>query len=74
MEYTYKLKTDTISDDEGNSVEVYGIVCSDSSSNLIKAVSNVFTNKEEAEQFISLCNKLELSPVHLQDVIDEAVS
>lgn len=38
---------------------------------IILNVSDVFVNREKAENFVFLCNKLELSPIHLYDVLDD---
>ncbi len=37
----------------------------------IKHIPNVFTDKITAETFINLCNKHKLSPIHLEDFIDD---
>ena len=64
---TYQLRSDTILDDEGISRTVYGV---DLPSENI-SVKDVFCNRKEAEAFGNFCNDLDLSPLHLQDVIDD---
>lgn len=65
----YQLRRDTIVDDEGESHTVYGIELP--SENI--AVKDIFCKQKEAEAFIKLCNDLDLSPLHLQDVIDDTL-
>lgn len=36
--------------------------------------SDVFLNKEEAETFVTLCNRLHLSLIHLPDAIEDALA
>lgn len=66
---TYQLRSDTTIDDEGISHTVYGI---DLPSENI-SVKDVFCNRKEAEAFIKLCNDLDLSPLHLHDVIQDVL-
>ena len=63
----YQLRSDTILDDKGISHTVYGV---DLPSENI-SVKDVFCNRKEAETFIKLCNDLDLSPLHLQDVLQD---
>ncbi|MBR5515442.1 MAG: hypothetical protein IKU52_04490 [Clostridia bacterium] len=39
----------------------------------IVRISSVFTNEKEARKFVSLCNSLELSPIHLEYVIQDVL-
>ena len=66
---TYQLRSDTILDDEGTSHIVYGI---DLPSENV-SVKDVFCNRKEAEAFIKTCNDLDLSPLHLHDVIQDVL-
>ena len=63
----YILRSDTVLDDQGNPHIVYGL---ESPSAQI-AVRDVFYHKNEAHAFINKCNKLDLSPIHLPEVIDD---
>ena len=66
---TYQLRSDTIVDDDGVSHTVYGI---DLPSENI-SVKDVFYDRKEAEAFIKTCNRLNLSPLHLHDVIEDVL-
>ena len=39
----------------------------------IAYISDVFLDESDAEKFIHICNTMELDPVHLADVIEEAI-
>lgn len=75
MHFTYKLTTDTINDEEGSTRTVYGIAAYENSGNIpTRTVSDVFTDKTEAERFINACNALELDIDHLDDVIYDVLN
>ena len=66
MKPTYKLRADTILTEQGIPVTVYGITLDGSLS-----IPDIFTSRPAAEEFIKLCNRLELSPLHIYEVIDD---
>ncbi len=74
MEIVYRLKTDNIYDEEGCLHTVYGIVAIDTFGNEIKSLADVFFDKEKAEQLVTLCNKENLSLIHLEDVVEDALT
>ena len=41
---------------------------------LLSYTSDVFLNKEEAEAFVTLCNRLHLSLIHLPDAIEDILA
>lgn len=52
----------------------YGIAYADSSDGtpvILEAIPDLSTNKERVRQLVKLCTKLQLSPIHLRDVIDD---
>ena len=55
----------TIIDEDGNSIVTYGITCDD------REIKDISTNRQKVENLINLCNKNNLSPMHLDDVIDD---
>lgn len=63
----YQLRTDTIPDDSGSLHTVYGIELPNEGI----SVPNVFTNESDASRFAELCNALDLSPIHLPEVIED---
>lgn len=44
------------------------------SKELIAHVSDVFLEKEKAEDFVRLCNESELDMIHFYDVIEDSLS
>lgn len=61
----YKLVKSKVKNDEGNIFDTYGISCKET------VVEDISTDKSSVERLVGLCNELELSPVHLYDVIDD---
>ena len=67
MKPTYKLRIDTILTEQGIPVTVYGIEAPDQNI----SIPDIFTSRPAAEEFVNLCNRLELSPEHVYEVIDD---
>ena len=38
---------------------------------VVKYVPDVFSNKADAKKFVALCNKYRLSPIHVDDLIED---
>ncbi len=75
MKYDYELITTKIHDEAGTSYEVYGILCKEKGTDsLLRSVYDIFCDISAAESFVTLCNHLELSPEHLDDVIEDIIS
>ena len=58
-------------------IVTYGIACieeDDGIKELISQIPDVSTNLEEVEQLVTLCNEQQLSPIHLQDVVDDLLA
>ncbi len=72
--YQYHLRTDTRTDDDGTIVPVYGIeVYEDGVTAPIISLPDLFTRLSQAEELVKLCNHLELDPVHLTAVVEDAL-
>jgi len=74
MAYTYILNRSVVCDEEGHNYTVFGIDAVEASGRLIASFSDVFFDKLAAERFCILCNKCNLAPIHLQDVIEDALT
>lgn len=61
----YVLHEKTISNDNNQETKSYGI----SYEGII--IEDISTNKEKIEKLIILSNELDLSPIHIYDVIDD---
>ena len=58
-------------------IVTYGIACveeDDGIKELISQIPDVSNNREEVEQLVKLCNEQHLSPIHLQDVVDDLLA
>ena len=61
----FKINEDIIINEDGKSIKTYGITCNDL---IIKDIS---IDKQKVETLIDLCNKNQVSPIHLEDIIDD---
>lgn len=61
----YKINQTTIKDEKNTSIITYGISYGNSK------ISDISTDKSKVEKLVSLCNKLNLSPAHINDVIED---
>ena len=59
------LNKATIIDEDGKPIETYGITCGE------RKIKDISTDKQKVESLINLCNENNLSPIHLDDVIDD---
>ena len=73
MRCSYRLKTNKMLDEEHHTHTVYGIEawCGET---YIHSVKDVFFEKRQAEDFISLCNQSDLYEEHLIDVITDVLN
>lgn len=72
--YTYKLRVDHFLSEDNISYVLYGITAVDvSTMQVVESIPDVFLDKHRAEDFIGLCNKLELDICHLYDVIEDEI-
>ncbi len=69
----YRLRKDVIADETGKKYLVFGIEVVDCFSTLVQSIPDVFFSLEEAENFIHLCNAEGLEPIHLINVIEDAI-
>ncbi len=66
MKTTYSVRTDTIFDEDrkrtayGLNIEPNGI-----------SIPDIFTDKGRAEQLADTCNRLEVSPLHIYEIIED---
>lgn len=77
IRYTYRIREDWITDEDGVLHQVYGIeVVEMPTGRLLEqyTVADLFTNRERAEALAELCTRLELSPIHLMDVAEDALA
>ena len=72
MKYLYKLRADIIYDESDVPFTVYGVDCL-SAGNIILSVEDIFFDLHKAEEFVVLCNSVNLSPAYLETMANNAV-
>lgn len=70
MEHLYQLRTDTVTNDNGETISTYGITAL----KIEESIPNIFFDKSAAKDFISLCNKEKLELIHLHSVIEDLLT
>lgn len=73
MKITYRLRTDSVCDEDGILHTVYGIEAFARNKHRVTYIADIFFDKQKAEDFIGLCNDLKLSLIHLSDVIEDVL-
>jgi len=71
LQHTYYLRTDNVFDEYGDIHTVYGIDAVNENGIVEMSVKDVFFEFERAKKFIDTCNRLDLSIVHLMDVVED---
>ncbi len=72
IRYTYTLIADQIEDQSGEVCTVYGVELWEDR-RYVCVVNDIFFDREKATEFVSLCNQLQLSAVHLMCVIADVI-
>jgi len=73
----YRTKEEMLYHPEIGFYTAFGVAAfreTDGQKKLVEYVSDVFLEKEEAENFVVLCNELGLELIHLCDVIEDAIA
>lgn len=74
MKVIYKLRCDTVIDEDGCSYTVYGIAALNTFGEILVIFDDIFFDKQKALDFINLCNTEGLELIHLNDVIEDLLS
>lgn len=61
----YRINESVVIDENKSEFKTYGITYQE------KAIRDISINKIKIEKLIMLCNNLELSPLHLMDIVDD---
>lgn len=70
MDCKYVLVRDTYLDDTGPHIG-YGIAVFDSEHITISVALDISSNETDVADIVQMCNRLNLSPIHFQDVIED---
>lgn len=73
MSYEYRLKQSTLHSPEGKEYIAYGVEAVTASGAILQSFSDIFFDSKAAEDFVSLCNKCELSLLHFADAVEDAL-
>lgn len=69
---SYLSETGSFKNEDGKNYTAYNILVK--RNNIIMTrFSDVFFNKEAAMHFVDMCNRLNLDPLHVADVIDDVI-
>lgn len=74
--FWYEAFRETIKSTEVGEHIAYGIIvcCDDGGKNRqVHYIHDVFISEREANEFTEKCNRLVLSPIHIDDVIQDAI-
>lgn len=68
----YKIIEEELSNPEIGSYTAFGLCAYNSSSNTtICKISDIFTEKDKAEKLVDACNNMQISIVHLPNIIED---
>ena len=73
FQYVYTL-VESVFEAEGHTYKGYGICVRNKETNEALTYHDVSVNKCEIERLAMLCNKLQLDPIHIEDVIDDLLA
>lgn len=75
-EYVYRLKKNILTTDEGvyTAYDIEALIMKEGKYHIVKCIPNVFLEHKRAKSFIDMCNSLEISLIHLMDVIEDEFS
>ncbi len=74
--FNYKIFVEVLKDEESMAYTAYGIVVCSVENNEGKEVlriPDVSADKSKVEELVELCNKEQLEPVHIYDVIEDCL-
>jgi len=69
--FVYRLRQDTVLDEEEKSHLVFGVDLVTPQGENEASFPDLFSDPKKAKDFVLLCNKGQLSPMHLFDVIED---
>ena len=70
----FNYEYSTVSNDcevEGYKYTGYGIAVKEKGSDFIRVFSDVSRNQKQIDDVVESCNRLELDPIHIEDVIED---
>lgn len=74
MQLTYEMTENTFTNNDGTHINIYGIKAVGKigfKKKILAYIPNIFIDKDNAKEFISLCNTEKLELRHLKNVVDD---
>lgn len=72
--FIYKVVEENLRNSELGSYIAYGISVYLRATNVILiSISDIFLERNKAEKLVELCNKNGLEPIHLREVVEDAI-
>jgi len=71
--YHYVLRCDRLFSEDIGSYVAYGLDVLDETHTCISTIRDITTDKAALAHLVELCNSLQLSPVHIHDVVEDFV-
>lgn len=69
--YYYLITHNTFHAEDTGKYQAFGIAVYDEASQIIKQINDITTDEMAIRQLIKQCNQLRLSPLHLEDIVDD---
>lgn len=69
----YKVFEETVTDFENKTHIVFGIAAFNQKGEKIADIHDIFTDKYKAESFVQKLNRLEVSVIHIYEIIDDVL-
>jgi len=72
VRYRYRIK-EGYWETEGKGSVVYGVEVTEREQGIVMTVENVFCDRKTAQDFVTLCNRGGLDPIHLSEVLEDVI-
>ena len=69
---SYFTESENLKSDDGIQYTAYNVIVK-MNNTVLTRFSDVFFNEDAARHFVDMCNRLELDPMHVADVIDDVL-
>ena len=70
MNYTYRVCTDSVNDENGKTFLTFGIALF-KGQKILKYFPSISIHRERVLKLVDLCNRFDLNPIHIEDVIED---
>ena len=74
MNYTYNIKQDFHETNNSQLVAVYGMEALNEHGEVTEAISDISCDKSEMLALIQKCNKHQLDPIQMRDIVEDFIN